>query len=406
VIHIEKRNSRFKNRRAATRQAILIGVCFVFAAPAAHAGDWSAKARLNQNVEASDNRALAPDSAGATYLFTTRARLDAITVSPTMSLEFNADLSYQNLTGPGADQNSSPTDNSLGFKLDNKLDNITSYNLGGYWQRQDATTAQLADTGIVIVTGDINTYVLEGGVNRKLNPWDELRWSARGTVVDFSSAPGTSFTDWLMTAAWVTQATKSTQLATSLQLEVVQQDDPANTEAVIGRLQTGFETAFTHDLSVKGSVGAGLQRTSQDTNAFGTGPSESDMSANALADARIIYLPMQSAQLILSASHWTGPNVLGQIETRTILGAAWLQAINHLSNLALRTEYTGQLPVVDLFDDGNTGYLRASVDYDYRLSPEWVAQLSYRFAHRNDDVGSANSNTLFFSAVYESTILP
>lgn len=404
--HIEKRISLFKTRHAAATEVILIGVCFVLAAPAAFAGDWSAKARFNQNVEASDNRALDPDPAGATYLFTSRVRLDAITVTPTMALELNADLSYQNLTGPGAFQNSSPTDNSLGFKLDNKLDAITSYNFGGYWQRQDATTAQLADTGIVIVTGDINTFMLEGGVNRKLNPWDSLQWSARGTVVDFSTSPGSSFTDWLTTLAWVTQATKSTQLATSLQLEVVEHGEPNNTQALIGRLQTGFESAFTHDLTVKGSVGAGLQRTSQDTNAFGTADPESDISANALADAQIIYLPMQNSQFILSASHWTGPNVLGQIETRTIFGAAWRQAINHLSNISLRTEYTGQLPIVDLFEDGDTGYLRASVDYDYRLSPDWVALLSYRFAHRNDDEASANSNTVFFSAVYESTILP
>lgn len=388
------------------KEAILLGLCVGLTASGAAAGDWSAKARFNQSVESSDNRALDPNSAGATYLFTSRLRLDAITVLPTTSLELNADVSYQNLTGPGAYQNASPTDNSVGFKFENRLDPITGYTLSGYWQRQDATSAQLADTGIVIVGGDINTFMLEGGLNHKLNPWEQLRWSARGTQVNFSDAPGTNFTDFLTTAAWVTQATKSTQLVTSLQFELVEQDDPANTEAAIGRLQTGMETALTRDLTFKGSVGIGMQRTSQDTNATGTGPSQSKTDANVLADAHVVYLPWRNTQLLLSASHWTGPNVLGQIENRTILGAAWGQAINHLSNLWLRTEYTGQLPLVALFDDGNTGYLRASVDYDYRLTPEWVAQLSYRFAHRNDEEASANSNTVFFSAVYESTILP
>ncbi len=388
------------------KEAILLGLCAGVSASDALAGDWSAKARFNQNVEASDNRALDPHSAGATYLFTSRLRLDAITVLPTMSLEMNADVSYQNLTGPGAYQNSSPTDNSLGFKFENKLDPITAYNLSGYWQRQDATSAQLADTGIVIVTGDINTFVLEGGVNRKLNPFDEIRWSTRGTVVDFNEAPGTSFTDWLTTAAWVGRLTQSTQLTTSLQFELLDQGDPANTESKIGRVQTGVETQFSHDLSFKGSIGVGVQNTSQDTNAYGTTPSASNTDADVLADLQVIYLPLPSTQLLLSASHWTGPNVLGQVESRTILSAAWGQAINHLSNLWLRTDYTGQIPMINLFNDGDTGYVRASVDYDYRLSPEWVAQLSYRFAHRNDEEASANSNTLFFSAVYESTILP
>jgi hypothetical protein len=387
-------------------EAILIGLCLGLSAPDARAGDWSAKIRFNQNVESSDNRALDTHSAGATYLFTSRLRVDAITVTPTSSFEVNADASYQNLTGPGAYQNSSPTDNSLGFKFENRLDSITGYNLAGYWQRQDATSAQLADTGIVIVTGDINTYVLEGGVNHKLDPWDEIRWSTRGTIVDFSSPSGTPFTDWLTTAAWVSRVTKATQLITSAQFELVDQDNPSNTQAVIGRIQTGMETPLLRDLTFKGSVGVGVQNTSQDTNASATAPPSSKTDADVLADAQLVYLPMQNAQLILSASHWTGPNVLGQVESRTIVGAAWIEAINHLSNIALRTEYTGQIPMLDFFDDGNTGYLRASVDYDYRLTPEWVAQLSYRFAHRNDDQGDANSNTLFFSAAYESTILP
>jgi hypothetical protein len=210
----------------------------------------------------------------------------------------------------------------------------------------------------------------------------------------------------MTTAAWVTRLTKTTQLATSVQFEWLQHEDPANTEGMIGRFQTGIDTSLARDLTFKGSIGVGVQNTSQDTNAFGTAPSDSETDADVLADLQLVYLPMQSTQVLLSASHWTGPNVLGQVESRTILGAAWGQAINHLSNLWLRTEYTGQIPMVNLFDDGDTAYLRASVDYDYRLSPEWVAQLSYRFAHRNDEEASANSNTLFFSAVYESTILP
>jgi hypothetical protein len=379
------------------------------AAPGALAADWSAKTRFNQDFETSDNRALFPDSAGATYLLTSRLRLDAMALLPTMSFEFNADVSYQNLSGPGADQNASPTDNSLGFKFENKFDNLTTYHLGGYWQRQDATSAQLADTGIVIVPGDINTYVLEGGLDRRLGPWDELRWSTRGTLVDFNESPGTNFSDFLTTAAWVNHVSRTSQLVTSLQFEWVQQEDPASTEALIGRLQTGVETVLSPYMTFKGSIGVGVQETSQDTaaaTATALDPFESGMDADGLVDLQLTYLPTESTQLLLSASHWSGPNVIGQVESRTIFGVALRQAINHLSNLWLRSEYTGQLPIAGIFDDGDTNYVRASATYDYRLSPDWIAQLSYRFAHRNDDDGSANSNTVFFSAVYESTILP
>ncbi len=405
------------------KQALLVGLCVGVSAPDALAADWSAKSRLSQSVEASDNRALNPDPAGNTYLFTTQGRLDAIGVTATTSLELNADLNYQNLTGPGADQNSSPTDNNLGFKYDEKLSPVTSYNIAGYWQRQDATSAQLADTGIVIVSGDINTYMLNGGIVRQINASDELQWSTRGTYVDFSSVPDNNFTDVLTTGAWVRHLSASTQITTSLQLEYIGKDDLGNTQTVIGRLQAGLESLLMHDLTFKGTAGIGVQDTRQDASALiAPASTASGSDVDGLADLQLIYVPSATTQVTFAATHWTGPNVLGQIESRTLVGVTARQAINPMSNFWVGADYSGQFPIADIFDTGNGSYVRASVGYDYRLSPEWVAQLSYRFAHRNDNdglinpnaigsintniLGSANSNTIFFSAVRETTILP
>jgi hypothetical protein len=372
----------------------------------AMAGDWSAKLRFNQTVESSDNRALQPDSAGETYLSISRLRLDTLTVMPTSSFEFNADVSYQNLSGPGSDQNTSPTDNTLTFKYGERISPLTAYTLTGFWQRRDATTAQLADTGIVIVDGDINTFMGEAGITHKLSTYDEVNWTTRGTLVDFTKAQGTSFTDVLTTGSWIRNPTALTKLITSLQFEMLEQEQPSGTQALIGRFQTGMETQISQQLSFNGTIGVSVQNTRQDSNAAGTAPSSSETNVDGLADFEMVYLPTTLSQLTVSASHWTGPNVLGQIESRTLVGAAFRQSINSLSNITFKTEYTGQIPVLGIFDDGDTSYWRAYVDYDYRLTPEWVALVSYKFAHRDDDLAAANSNTIYVSAVYETTILP
>jgi len=385
---------------------MVLAACAMPLGSQSFAGDWSAKVRFNETIEGSDNRALNPNPAGATYLSTSRLRLDALTLLPTSSFEFNADISYQAIGGPGADQNASPTDNQLGFRYEDRLDKLTTFNLAGSWQRRDATTAQLADTGIVIAKGDINTFALEAGMGHQLSAWDDVRWTARGTVVEFNEAPGSSFYDVLGTAAWMHRLTAKTQLINSLQVELLQQDNPTTTESVIGRFQSGVESLLTQQLTFKGSAGVSVQRVSQDSNFTGTADPETDTDADGLADLQLVYMPTSHTELTLSAAHWTGPNVLGQIEGRTIVGAVLRQTINSSSTLWLRTNYTGQIPVLGIFDEGDTSYVRASVDYDYRLTPDWVAQFSYQFAHRADDVASANSNTLFLSAVYETTILP
>jgi hypothetical protein len=391
--------------RPAIGSLLLAGFLGLSVLPAM-AGDWSAKLRFNQTVESSDNRALQPDSAGETYLSISRLRLDTVTVMPTSSFEFNADVSYQNLSGPGSDQNTSPTDNTLTFTYGERISPLTAYTLTGFWQRRDATTAQLADTGIVIVGGDINTFMGEAGITHKVSAYDEVNWTTRGTLVDFTKAQGTSFTDVLTTGSWIRNPTALTKLITSLQFEMLDQEAPSGTQALIGRLQTGMETQVSQQLSFNGMIGVSVQNTRQDSNAAGTDPSTSKTNVDGLADFEMVYLPTPLSQVSLSASHYTGPNVLGQVESRTLLSAALRQSINSLSNITLKTEYTGQIPVLGIFDDGDTSYWRAYVDYDYRLSPEWVALVSYKFAHRDDDLAAANSNTVYVSAVYETTILP
>jgi hypothetical protein len=399
-------------QRSARRLGVLlsavtiVGMIFLIA-PSARAGDWSARTRLLESVEASDNRALDPDPAGNTYLFTSQLMVDAITRMQTMSLEFNADLSYQNLTGPGSDQNASPMDNTVNVRFENRLADTLSYDVAGRWQRRDATTAQLDDTGIVIIGGDINTYVLQAGINRQINPRDAVRWQSVGTVVDFTSDAAASFTDLVSSANWMHRLTPRANLTTDVGVEWLARDNPASGDTFIARATYGLETPISADLAFKGSLGASFHTTDQEA-ALGLSPaSEQESSVDGLADLNLIFRPLPTTEFVFRAAHWTGPNVLGEIESRTVVGASMRRNINQLSSLWLATDYTGQIPIIGLFDDGDASYVRASIGYDYRLTADWIAQASYKYAYRTDqDLGSADSNTLFLSAVYEATILP
>ena len=61
---------------------------------------------------------------------------------------------------------------------------------------------------------------------------------------------------------------------------------------------------------------------------------------------------------------------------------------------------------LDSFAYDNADYLRASVTYGYRLTPEWQAQLAYRYAERFDETGTAHSNSVLVSVVHDMVILP
>ena len=126
------------------------------------------------------------------------------------------------------------------------------------------------------------------------------------------------------------------------------------------------------------------------------------------------YEPLQGTQLVLSAGQSMAPNTLGEVQNRSTIGVGLRQAINHSSNLSLSADFS-HLALLDgnalmLFsgslDHGNADLFRASIAYDHRLTQDWLARVSYRFAVRDDDTGRAHSDTVYFSAVRAVTILP
>ena len=383
---------------------LLSGMCLISFSTGSFAADWSATTRFSQSVEANDNRPLTSPPARETYEFASQLMLSTIARLPGMRFEADADVSYRTLAGPGADDSTSPIDNGVRLRAE-KIDKLTKYYLQGVWRRQDATSAQIADSGIVIVNGDINTYIVEAGLSRIVSPIDSVTWSVSGRSVDFSSSTASPFVDTTGTGTWTRHLNPLTDVFALAQTEWIARDDPAHTDTLFARALVGVDARLTKQLTFKGSVGAGLQRTEQDQPSVPSGPIATGQSVTWLADVQFTYRPLSQTELSLYGSRSISPSVIGEIEQRTAVGATVRQGINHSSYLSLSSEFGQQTSLEGLTYD-TADVFRASVLYGYRLSPEWQAQVSYRYLHRSDDTGTAHSNAVFLSAVREVTILP
>src|SRR5262245_50478392 len=185
-----------------SRWGILLSAIWMMASiTSASAGDWSATTRFSQSVEANDNRPLTSPPAKETYEFASQLMLSTIARLPGWRFQADADVSYRTITGPGADDSTSPFDNGVRLRAE-KLEHLTKYYLGAAWRRQDATSAQIADSGIVIANGDINTYTIDAGLSRIVSPTDTVTWSITGRSVDFSSSTASNFVDTTSTSVW------------------------------------------------------------------------------------------------------------------------------------------------------------------------------------------------------------
>lgn len=380
---------------------VAVGVWWGASAPAAPAADWSAKGQFRESIEASDNRSLRPTSPGDTYDFGSSLLLNLAARVPTWRFDADADISYRKLAGPGRDESVSPLNTGVRFKAEHATDALTKYYIAASWRRQDAVTAQLADNGIFVANGHLTTLVLDGGVTQRVSALDSVSLSVRGTSVEYDfTTPGASpYTSVLATGAWIRRLTPLTSLTTSLQVEVMDRDN-IGLQTVFTRATVGVETFLTKRLTFKAMAGGGVQQT--DGAAL---PPGADSSSFWIGDLRFLYKPLPDSALALFALHSVGPSALGQVDERTAAGLSWQQAINRSSDLTLSGEFVHS----ELLNGGPIGdsdFIKAEIAYAYRLTSEWQTRLSYRYAHRTDDLGRAQSNTIYFALVRDFVIQP
>lgn len=389
--------------RAAARVVLLLGFWSVVLVSTTSAADWSAKGNFGVSLEASDNRSLVPNSPGETYVAATHLMLSTIARLPGFQFEAAGDVSYRNLSGPGDDGSEDPINYGGRFRVE-KLDKLTKYFLAGAWRHEDAVTAQLADSGVVLVNGDITTYTMDAGFLRQVSPLDTFKWSIGGRAVDLTSPVAAPYVDVLMTNAWTRKLTRRTEFTGVLELEMLARDDVANTNTYFARALAGLTHEVSKQLKICGAVGAGMHHTTRDAVLLPL-PEPTETSASWLADFNVSYRPGPSTEITFSAIRSIQPSTIGEVQNRTTVSLALRQALNHSSYLLLLGEFN-RVSSLDGLDYDDADLWRASVTYGYRFTPEWSAHLTYRYAERMDDNGLAHSNTFLFSAVRDFVILP
>jgi len=388
----------------------------VLASSGALAADVAIKANATEILEASDNYFLVNSPSGATAKSLTAGTLDVLARTPTTNYLLNSYYSYYKYFGPGTADTSVVwgTPAHARFSVDH-TDQLTKYNAAASWTRADVATTQLAETGRTTASrGTINTFAVDGGLTHDLSRIDSLTWTARATRVDYTNDPtALPYDDVVSTLAWRRSLSPTTVLNNFVSFDWFAADNIQQTQRLFWKAMTGLDSKLSPRLTFTGNVGWAF------VNAYQNGIAQSITpfafqpqvgSANSLlADIVLTYQLLKTTKLSLIAAQAVVPLTTGALQKSDSVALILSHDINHWSNLSFavrlvhipatsgNSAFTGQAGTSDFFS--------ASVNYRYQLTREWRTNLSYTYRERDDETGTARSNTVLFSLSRDFTLL-
>jgi len=405
-------------------------LCAGALATGADAADFVIKGIVNETLEASDNYFLVPKPSGTTGKTNTAAAFDFLALTPTTSYLLNTNYSYYKYFGPGAADAGGltwGTPASATFRIEH-LTELEKYNLAATWSRTDAAVTQLAQSGQATARGSINTYDVNGSVTHDLGRLDTITWTADWNTVSYSDPNSTPYQDMSSTIFWVHTFSPTTTFNASVNADFFNQDDTANSQRLMWRLNAGVQSQLTPRLSATGNFGWIFANAWQNGNAAASAsttttttvvpinpfiPSTSFIppftplvgSGNGwVANGSLSYRLLKNTTVSLTAVRAVVPLFTGQLQLTESLAFSLGHQINSRSSLGLFAAYSeaatpGQIgqstaAVSDFFSAG--------VNYAYQLNREWRTNLSYTF---RDSITVAKSNTFLFSLTKDLNIL-
>ena len=390
-----------------------------FLASDAFAAALSIKGSASQTLEASDNYFLLNSPSGPTIKSSTAGSLDILAQTPTTNYLFDANYSYYKYFGRGANDTTLTwgTPASATFSIDH-TEQLTKYNFAAGWNRVDAATTQLAQSGFTTVSGSINTYLISGGVTHDLNRIDTLSLATRASKVTFTDPAQFAYVDVTTTAAWKHDVSSITSLNNLLSLDWFSEDDPAQSQRLFWKIMTGFTSKLSQRLTFVGNVGYGF------VNAYQNGPQSiiplspfntasfqplPGAASSLLADVALSYQLFRATRVTLTGTHGISPTAFGQLQKTETVGLGLTQDINQRSNVSFATQFSyipaSQGSSAFAGQTGNSNFFSASANYGLSLTREWRTNVSYTYRHRNDDTGTAKSSTILFALSRDFTIL-
>lgn len=406
------------------RTAIAVSVCYLMSPSVAAAFDWSIRTTESETVELNSNQFLRNSPAGSLGS-TSSLTANAEARTPTSKFNFDGDGSYAKYWGPGAD--GIPEFLNYGFRGRYEHSEKNAFDREYFetsWRQQSTALALLNDLGIATnANGFIDRLTASGGVDRSLTALDSLSLFATSTRTSYEpSAGGTAFTDTLARGVWRRSLSQTTALNLSSEFEQLDYDNSFNTSIQIYRNQIGVDTTLSPLLSFRGNVGTALIDTERGaaTSIIGGTASSTPVSGSSIdwiGDATLTYKLLKTTTLTLNASQSVGPSIVGSLFKTDTIAASLAYLINSRSNLTFSASGIRQTSTT------TTDFVSGAASYGYNFTPEWLAQLTYRYSHRFASGGTtiidpitgtptvsgtspADSHSLMVSVTHSYTLLP
>ena len=395
---------------------LLVGIiCLGLCTPGARALDWNIRSSLSESLEFNDNRRMAVNPPGNSYNSVSSLMFDAKALTPTSVAGLVGNLRYLTFAGPGEANSRNTLDKNVTAAF-TKRAKLTTYNFMTSWSQADAATIQLDETGVATVGGSVTTTTFGGGLRHELGPRDTISWQTTYVSTEFTSAGSTPIASLTSTVDWNHKLSPITVLTPSLQFQRLNYDNAAQTEVTFWKATMGMNTELTKRLSFQAAAGGTLLNGEQNNVGGSANPAlpTSGSVTGWLANAQLIYNPLATVRVVLTAAHTTAPNTFGQINTSDTVGVYVSYDINTVSSLSLSGSVSQQSSAVERVSaqagSSANESLSAVIAYSRQLAREWRTNLSYRYAQQrgnsNINNSDARSNSVVFNISRDVTILP
>ena len=379
----------------------------VASASGAVAAKLSIKGYASEAVEASDNEFMRNSPSGATVKSTTDATLDFLAQTLTTNYFLHTNGSYYKYFGPGAadTQLTWGTPANALFKIDHTA-KLTKYNFGASWTRADVSQTQLAETGFSTGRGSSDTYNAFGSISHDFSRLDSVTWSANASTVSFTDPSQIPYVDISSTLTWYHTLSRTTSLNNSVYFNSFSQDNAAKTQRLFWQFKSGLKTELTPLLTFNGQVYLVFANTYETNGPAQVFQPSTISSINTFqpqvgaghaifGDVGLSYRATKRTTISLTAGQMISPTITGALQQSKSLGLSVLYEVNEFSNLSFFTKLSqSQTPAQIGASGAASDFLTAELSYSYRLTREWRARMSYTFRQRNDNSGTAQSNTV------------
>lgn len=396
------------------RSVVVVALCLIISRSGTFAAEFSAKGSIADTIEASNNYFLSKSPSGYTARSLSRIDLGFLAATPTTRYSLDTDYSYYKYFGPGAKDTTltwgTPFD--LKFGVSHDANPLTKFNFAASWSRSDLATTLLQQTGTAAGRGTLDTYSVNGGVQRDVTARDSVSWSASATTVSYSDPAQTPYIDYATNGAWTHRVSPSTTVTTSVGVDWLKVDNISDSQRLFWNPTTAFQTQLTKRLSVNGAIGYGFVNAWQNGNAQLAAPpgvpifqQQAGATSGWIGNAGMNYQISNDTRVSLIAAKSIVPTVLGQLQTIESAGSTLNHDINRFSSLTFVTQFShSKTAAVGATPAAASDTFTASASYGYKLAREWRSNVSYTYSQINSQSGLERASTVLVSLTHDFTL--